>query len=254
MSEHEGAFIWYELVTSNPQGAETFYRSVIGWSAQPFGEAGDYMILSAGERPVAGITGFPQDCGGEAAPGWIGYLAVADVDAATKSLGEAGGTVHRGPAEIPGVGRFSIASDPQGAALMLMTPDAEDQPGPDPMTPGHVGWHELHSSDWEAAFAFYAGQFGWTKAEALDMGDMGTYQLFATSAGKVIGGMMNNQHSPRPHWLFYFAVDEIGAARQRIADHGGEILNGPMEVPGGAWIVQAKDPQGAVFAVVGMRS
>ena len=34
---------------------------------------------------------------------------------------------------------------------------------------------------------------------------------------------------------------------------GGTILNGPMEVPGGAWIIQASDPQGAMFALVGSK-
>ena len=34
---------------------------------------------------------------------------------------------------------------------------------------------------------------------------------------------------------------------------GGTVLNGPMAVPGGGWIIQALDPQGAMFALVGMR-
>ena len=57
------------------------------------------------------------------------------------------------------------------------------------MTPGHVGWHELYAGEWKSAFDFYAGQFGWTKGEAMDMGEMGTYQIFA-AGGEPIGGMM----------------------------------------------------------------
>ncbi len=34
---------------------------------------------------------------------------------------------------------------------------------------------------------------------------------------------------------------------------GGEILMGPMEVPGGAFVVNAKDPQGGYFAFLGQR-
>jgi predicted enzyme related to lactoylglutathione lyase len=59
---------------------------------------------------------------------------------------------------------------------------------------------------------------------------------------------------PAPAWLYYFQVTGIDAAKQRVEAGGGKVLNGPMEVPGGGWIVQAQDPQGAMFAVVGTRA
>jgi hypothetical protein len=66
-----------------------------------------------------------------------------------------------------------------------------------PGTPGHVGWHELHAGDGPSAFAFYSGLFGWTKAEAMDMGPMGVYQIFATG-GAPCGGMMTKMpQTPR---------------------------------------------------------
>ena len=52
-------------------------------------------------------------------------------------------------------------------------------------------------------------------------------------------------------WLYYFNVEDIGAARSRIATAEGEVLQGPHQVPTGAWIVVARDPQGAMFALVG---
>jgi predicted enzyme related to lactoylglutathione lyase len=64
---------------------------------------------------------------------------------------------------------------------------------------------------------------------------------------------MNSPDFPRPSWLFYFNVDDIDAAHRRIAANGGTLMHGPSEVPGGQWIVQASDPQGVVFAVVGPR-
>ena len=74
--------------------------------------------------------------------------------------------------------------------FVLFKPASDEQrPQPAPGTPGHTGWHELHASDRESAFAFYSGLFGWTKAEAIDMGPMGVYQLFATG-GVPVGGMM----------------------------------------------------------------
>jgi predicted enzyme related to lactoylglutathione lyase len=92
--------------------------------------------------------------------------------------------------------------------------------------------------------------FGWTQSDAIDMGPMGTYQLFATG-GMAVGGMMTRMDPAiPPAWLFYVNVAEIGAAQARIEESGGAVLHGPHQVPGGSWIVQARDPQGAVFAVV----
>jgi predicted enzyme related to lactoylglutathione lyase len=112
----------------------------------------------------------------------------------------------------------------------------------------------LHTTDWPAAFGFYAALFGWTKGEPFDMGPMGVYQLFATGDCPV-GGMMNMTAEPKapPHWLYYFNVEAIDAAVARVAAAGGQVLNGPMQVPGGSWIVQGLDPQGAPFALVGPR-
>jgi predicted enzyme related to lactoylglutathione lyase len=57
---------------------------------------------------------------------------------------------------------------------------------------------------------------------------------------------------PAPGWRFYFQVDRIKAAVTRIAERGGKVLMGPHQVPGGNWIVEAADPQGAEFAVLSM--
>jgi len=225
---------------------------VVGWSAQDSGQPDmRYLILSAGERMVAGLMAVPAEC--EARPGWSGYIGVESVDAATEDVRAAGGTVHRAPADIPGVGRFSVVADPQGASFMLFTPSGAEDTPLSAGTPGHVGWHELCAADWPAAFEFYAARFGWTKENAVDMGPMGTYQLFA-AGGPAIGGMMNKpEEMPSPSWLFYFNVDEADAAAGRVARNGGRVLHGPMEVPDGSWILHCLDPQGAIFALVAPR-
>ena len=94
--------------------------------------------------------------------------------------------------------------------------------------------------------------FGWTKDTAHDMGPMGTYQTFKAS-GQPCGGMLSDARSPHPYWLYYFVVDDIDAGVERVQAGGGTLLFGPQEVPGGAWVINAQDPQGGVFALVGMR-
>lgn len=245
-------FVWYELMTTDVDAAEAFYREVLGWSAKDAGQPDmRYLILSAGEHMAAGLMAIPAGC--EGGPGWSGYIGVDDVDAVTARVAAAGGTVHRAPDDIPEVGRYSVVTDPQGAPFMLFTPVSEDPAPPPAGTPGHVGWHELCAADWPAAFEFYAALFGWTRDEAVDMGPMGTYQMFA-AGGPAIGGMMNKpQEMPSPAWQYYFTVDEADAAADRVATNGGRILNGPMEVPGGYWILNCLDPQGAIFALVAPR-
>jgi predicted enzyme related to lactoylglutathione lyase len=116
---------------------------------------------------------------------------------------------------------------------------------------GEASWLELMTTDASAAMTFYHDFFGWQPSEAMDMGAMGKYQMF-NRGDRMIGGMMNKppeMAQAPPHWAIYFRVPDINAATERIKANGGKILNGPMEVPGGDWIVNAMDPQGASFAL-----
>jgi hypothetical protein len=116
-----------------------------------------------------------------------------------------------------------------------------------------VGWHELLAADWEKAFAFYSELFGWRKADA-EIGSMGTYQIFS-AGGQTIGGMSTKPPTvPMPFWLYYFNIDDIDAAAERVKAGGGRILEDPLEVRGGGWIARCTDPQGAMFALGGMRN
>jgi uncharacterized protein len=250
----QGQFVWYDVMTSDSKAAETFYRSVIGWEAKDSGMPdGAYTLFLAGSKMVSGLMPIPPDARAHGArPCWTGYIAVDDVDASAARVAAAGGSVHRAPADIPGVGRFAVVADPHGARFILFHGTGEPAgPPPAPNTPGHVGWHELHAGERESAFAFYSGLFGWTKVDSVDMGPMGIYQIFATEDAPVGGMMTKSPNIPAPFWLFYFNVDDIEAAAARTRQGGGQVLNGPMEVPGGSYIVQCTDPQGAMFAMVG---
>jgi predicted enzyme related to lactoylglutathione lyase len=252
MADTQSTFVWYELMTTDLDAAGVFYADVVGWTAQDSGMPGmRYTLLNAGPKQVAGAMTLPQEvCDAGGRPGWIGYVGVADADAAVAKLTEAGGQVRRPPADIPGIGRFAMVADPHGAAFALFQPQGGSPEPAQPMAPGHVGWHELYAGDGPEAFAFYSGQFGWSKGEALDMGPMGIYQLFDTG-GMATGGIMTKPPEiPHPYWGFYFTVPEINAAVERVKAGGGQILNGPRQVPGGTWIIQGLDPQGAAFALV----
>lgn len=248
----QGDFVWYDLCTTDPTAAAQFYTLVVGWKTRESGVAGvDYTILSIGERDAAGIMTLPPERM-PPRPSWFGYIAVKDVDAKAAEIEAAGGRIHKPPEDIPSVGRFAVVVDPQGAVFQLFRGLGEPPPPLATMQTGSVGWHELHSGDWEKGWPFYERMFGWTQDVAHDMGPMGTYQIFRTS-GHPCGGMMTDPGSPRAYWLFYFVVDDIDAGVERLTAAGGKLLFGPQEVPGGAWVINAEDPQGAIFALVGMK-
>jgi predicted enzyme related to lactoylglutathione lyase len=207
-------------------------------------------LLKVGDHRIAGLMGRPK--GAESMPpSWYGYIGVDDVDAGAQALVAAGGRLHRDPCDIPGVGRFAVVGDPQGASFMLFK-GAGEAPEPLPyMTPGTIGWHELHAKDVEGAFAFYSGQFGWEKDHDMDMGAAGPYRILRAASPFPNAAMFTSNMTPQ--WVYYFSVPDIDVAHKAITANGGTVLNGPMEVPGGAWVVMARDPQDAVFAVVGMK-
>ena len=254
----QGSFVWYEFMAPDLDAALAFYPPLLGWTVAEAGGADHrYVIASAADgEGVAGLMSTPPKALENGAPsGWLGYVAVDDVDAAADAVAAAGGRVHHGPDDIPGVGRFASVADPQGAGFVLFRGVSEMEGMAYRMgAPGHGGWHELQCGDAEAALAFYHGLFGWDEAAQLDMGEMETYRLIAPSGGDPFGGMMNSPNAPRPMWLFYFNVPDIDAAARSLAALGGMVLFGPSEVPGGAWIVQATDTQGALFALVGPRT
>jgi len=255
MPTPRGTFIWYDVMTTDTQAAATFYSHVIGWDAHERVMADDriYTVFSQGQEIAAGLMAIPEALYAEGAvPCWSGYIATDNVDADVARVWGAGGEIKKPPEDIPDVGRFAVAADPGGAVFLLFNPDTAAEPkAVPPMTPGHVGWHELYAGDLEREFAFYSRLFGWAKDRSIDMGAMGTYQTFTTN-GLVCGGMMSRRpHFPRACWNYYITVDHVATAAARATERGAVVLNGPIEVPGGAWIVQARDPQGAAFSMIG---
>ena len=257
MSEPLGKFCWYELMTTDTEAAGKFYSHVVGWNLfEPGGVHAGYTLLQVGNQGMGGMMKLPEEaCAAGARPGWNGYIWVPEVEAAMAKVVAAGGRVHKEPADIPQVGRFAIVSDPQGAVFYLFRHVGDQEASPVPMNAlGHVGWHELFAADNKAALDFYSSQFGWKGTDALDMGPMGTYQLYTIRAdqpGGQCGGMMNKPDAfPQPSFLYYFNVDDIDAAVERVKSAGGQVLMGPHEVPGGSMIIQGLDPQGAMFALV----
>lgn len=253
MSRSHGSFAWYELLTTDVAAARAFYRQVVGWEAQDASTAAlSYSVFTAGKVEVGGLMELPPEgLSVGAAPRWIGYVAVDDIDVTAERLTRLGGRIYVPPTDS-NIGRVSILIDPQTAAIGLVgglrhrgSADQLDEPG-------HIGWHELMATDAVKAFAFYRALFDW-QAASMEKDTLDFYQPFAVD-GRTIGGVFNKlPRVPVPFWLYYINVADMDAALSAVNAGGGRVVHGPFELTPGHWITRCIDPQGAMFALQGKR-
>lgn len=247
-----GRFVWYELMTTNPDAAIAFYKQVAGWGITPFQHDPSYRMWTVGKNPIGGVMRLPEEARRMGSPPhWLPYIGVQSVDATVRQATGLGARTHVQPQDIPHVGRFAVLADPQGAAFAVYQ-SATAAPAPDAAPKrGDISWHELATTNWRAAWDFYQALFGWQKTQAMDMGPAGIYQTFGYGGPGMLGGMYNkppDMPAP-PHWLCYVMVANVDQMVTTVTRLGGKVLNGPMDVPGGGRIAQCLDPQGAAFAL-----
>lgn len=260
MANQHGDWIWYELSTPDADASSAFYGAILGWTVNnPKDDGFDYREIQMGEAFIGGMMQLTDEMtAGGAVPAWIGYVQVDNVDASVAAIEAAGGRTCMPARDMEGVGRFALMFDPQGALFYVMTPG--NPPGMEdynstafakyaPLV-GHCAWNELATSDPAGAIAFYGKLFGWTKDGEMDMGPMGKYEFLKSDAP--IGAVMPRMpEMPVSAWGFYFRVPDIDAAVAAVKANGGMILVEPMEIPGGEYSLNAMDPQGAAFGLVG---
>lgn len=270
MANHHGDFIWYELMTSDRAAAEAFYGPLVGWS---FSGDDSYRHVTASEGQIGGILELTGEMTARGArPGWMVYITVDDTDKMAASIEADGGRITMPPRDIEGAGRVAMVTDPQGAHFYVMTPkppEGVENPEShafsyDRPRQGHCAWNELMTGDPEAAKHFYARHFGWVKDGEMDMGPLGKYEFLRHSGrapdgspmgAAVLGAVMPMmpEGPSMPMWSFYFRVPDIDAAAYAIRDGGGTLFQEPVEIPGGEYSLNASDPQGAIFGLVGPR-
>ena len=119
MKQH-GAFSWNELMTSDVNGAKTFYTEMFNWKIEEIDPEMAYNMAKINGQDVAGIMPTPPEAAGMPAM-WGGYVTVDDVDASAKQAVTLGGKILLEARDIPNVGRFCVIADPQGATLSLIT-------------------------------------------------------------------------------------------------------------------------------------
>jgi predicted enzyme related to lactoylglutathione lyase len=250
-----GQFLWHELLTSDPDAGAGFYSKVLGWNAQPWdGDAG-YTMLASATGPVGGARVVGKDpLASTAGPNWLTYVGVPDLALALATVEGNGGRVLHPTTSVPDGGRYAVIADPQGGIIGLYEPAGDMGGSSGAPAAGPVAWHELTADDPEAALEFYKTLFGWEVVGQVPMGgDVGTYYLFGSGTTQLGGAFNRPKHLPPtwPRWLVYLRVPSVTAAVAAVAAAGGQLLNGPREVPGGSWVAQVVDSHGVPIALSG---
>lgn len=249
-----GRFVWHQLMTRDVPGAKQFYAKLVGWKTMPWPLDPSYTVCHADVGPVAGIMQIPADLPGEVPSHWIQYIGTRDVDATADAAVRAGGSVVKPPENMAGAGRYALLMDPQGALFAIIDPE-NARPEPQGTPPlGGFSWHELATTDNEAAFAFYSALFGWEALARMDMGpSTGVYLIFGENGVQRGGMYIKPADMPAPpNWLPYAHVPSSDEGCALAQSAGGSLLTGPMDVPGGSRIAVLMDPTGAGFAIHSM--
>ncbi|MFF6787982.1 putative enzyme related to lactoylglutathione lyase [Streptomyces filamentosus] len=251
----EGTPVWTDAMFTDAEGARTFYGDVLGWT---FGEAstefGNYTQAYKDGKAVAAVV--PPMPGGEEPPqsAWCLYLASDDVEAAAGRIRDAGGEVLMEPMRVGDFGSMCIARDPAGVVFGLWQAGVHEGFELEGESGAYV-WAEVFTRDPAASDAFFTAVFDYGAKRMAD--DAVDYKVFDLGDGPVLGRMrLTDEDLPPefPSYLqVYFAVDNCDLAVTAARRLGGTALFGPMDSPFGRFAA-LRDPQGAVFAVIDVRT
>lgn len=249
-----GTFSWSELATSDLAAAKAFYSGLFGWDLfdDSMGEdMGTYTLIGGKTHHFGGMYEMkgPQFQG--VPPNWTSYVSVNDCDAAAQRVTELGGKVLMPPMDIPETGRFSIVTDPGGAAFaVFQSANEQDKELPCGDTAGSFCWRELNTKDSAEAEAFYTKLFDWTPLTK-EMA-FGTYTSFM-QGDHPVGGMMQMTKEwgeAPPHWMTYVSVEDCDASAAKVETLGGTICVPPTDIPEVGRFAVINDPTGAVVSII----
>src|SRR5688572_18664523 len=255
----QGQFVWYDLMTTDVEGAKKFYQPLVGWSTKPFENSppdNPYTMWTQGGSTIGGVTKLTNEQRAQGMPpSWMPSVEVNNVDTSARQAESLGGKIVVPPMDVPDTGRYAVVQDPQGATIAIFTPKGGSGATGTAFdgTPrvGRVSWHELMTTDWKKAFDFYRQLFGWEKTgEPMDMGGGNMYLMYG-QRGKMYGGVYNrmpDMANVPPFWLSYIFVNDLKKSMNDATKAGAKVVNGPMDIPGGS-IVVLSDPQGAAIAL-----
>jgi predicted enzyme related to lactoylglutathione lyase len=252
-----GSPCWLDLGTPDVRSTASFYGTVLGWDYESMGESEEMeggMFRKDG-KIVAGLGKLTEE---GARSAWMIYFSVADADATTQAVRDAGGTVRVEPQDLDEWGRMAQYNDPLGGQFAVWQPGTSkgvelvDQPG-------SLSWTELYTSDAAGAKDFYGGVLGWRFSDMELPGGKGTYSLITPAElpeERMHGGIMQLPAENlalaggRPYWHPVFHVEDCDAAVAKVTENGGSVQMGPEDAEGVGRLAVCLDPANADFVVL----
>lgn len=241
----DGTPCWFELSTTDPGAAATFYADVLGWHVETGGpETGGYVTCFLGDRSVAGIAGQPVVDGSST---WMLYLRTSDLVATMAAVQVNGGSTVRGPEQVLSIGALAHALDPTGARIGFWQPSAFQGAGR-VGEPGAYLWSELASSDLDASDRFYSAVAG--LAATPESAHSADARQFAKGGHPLLGVVARDDSDDSPDaWTLTFMVTDLEDTLVRAVAGGAFLEGGIVGLPVGRHALVV-DPMGARFGVL----
>ncbi|MEK3793432.1 VOC family protein [Paenibacillus sp. FSL R7-0204] len=244
---HEGTFCWAELGSGDPAASAAFYTTLFPWSTQTttMEDGRSYTVFQSDEQDVAAMYSLGDP---KLAAFWGCYIAVQDVELSAERAQSLGAQMLIAPRRIADKGVMCAFRDPAGAMVALW--EAAEHLGSGVQHEAYsIDWHELYTTDLNAAAHFYTELLGWSMEETTN--PSGHYLQFRVGADVVAGmkeipGNMKNMNSG---WGLYFKVSACEVITSQAVALGATVVIPPMPVPGGGTGSTLLDPQGAFFSI-----
>jgi uncharacterized protein len=242
-----GKFVWADLVTDDVAAARQFYGRLFGWT---FREVGKYTIAANDERPLAGMFQQPRPKDRAAQPRWFGYISVASVERAQRTVTQAGGQVLAEAKKLPKRGEQAVFADPEGAIFGVVKSSAGD-PEDFLAEPGDWIWIQLLSRRGREAAEFYRRIGGYEIAANTTAGRLSDYVLISKGfARATVRSIPKDRDQVRPTWLPFVRVKSVSEAVAKAKDLGGNVLVEPKPELLQGKVAVVADPTGAAVGLL----
>jgi predicted enzyme related to lactoylglutathione lyase len=242
-----GKFVWADLVTDDVAAARKFYGGLFGWTFQ---DLGGYTICANDERPLCGMFQRSRPTNGDARPRWFGFISVPNVARAERAVKAAGGRVVAERRKMPGRGEQAVFADPEGALFGVVKSSAGD-PEDFLADPGDWVWIQLMSRDAHKAAEFYQSVAGYEVMENTASNRLSDYVLARGGfARAVVRTIPAGNEQPRPTWLLFVRVKDIGESVAKAKELGGRVLVEPDPGRFDGKVAVVADPTGAAIGLL----
>jgi uncharacterized protein len=243
-----GKFVWADLATDDVKAAAKFYFGLFGWT---FHDYGGYLVGSHDGRPLCGMFQRPKpEDRPEAKPRWFGYLSVASVEKAQRTVTKGGGRVLAAPQKMPKRGEQAVFADPEGAVFGVVQSSAGD-PEDFLADPGEWIWIQLLSRDAKQASEFYRAVGGYDVIANSASNRLSDYVLTSDGYARATVRTLPDAHAEvQPSWLLFVRVENVGETVAQAKQLGGTVLIEPKPERFDGKVSVIADPAGAAIGLL----